>query len=533
MVSKSLRVCLAAGLASWWLSQPPDCLAQKGVAKRWIDQRLRSGNLSTGGRNPFDRDVDQAKPWGARDANGTLGGGGYRPYLNRPQQNYVRPQTNQATQPAGAFPASAPASLAPPKDIAPPKNELLSAPPPASSARLRKLQIKIDEYIDDTLDAISRDFQQGELGRAWQDELIQQLNGEGANPLLVDQLARLFSARTLDVDGIDELLGELRLSEESVARVRGQLQLSAGLQQLKRLVEEGADTTRMARVLRDMQRKSTSMQIAKKGRRAAALRNMRQALDSLSEASLLRDVLAERDSDRNLAAWPSGEMTIVYDPDCTPGESWLLTEDAVLASPHEGEGFRVTRGPLAAAMGASVFSSPAISDATSEVRRSGISIANPTTVAFPFMLNGQQHKLAAGAVQEFPAGSATIEFANVAERPARVYTLADGAYRFKYSAEAGWDIAAQRYAATIDNRRNSRPFRYLADGKEFTVAAGQKQEHRSSRPIVVAFDRADGGKPAKKIFSESEQTARVGVSEGGRLWDLFSDEATLASEAAE
>lgn len=541
MLLKTVRILLAVGLASLGMSAPQECFAQKGKAKRLIDQEFRSGNLSARERNQLKREVDRAKPREVREAVEAYEEGGYRPHVHRPQQSrpqqtYMRPQSNYPTQPSVAAPAPAPAppaNAAPPKEIAAPKNDLLSVPPPASSARLRKLQIKIEEYIDDTLQAISRDFQQGERDRAWHEDLIQRLNGEGANPLYVDQLARLLAARTLDLDNIDELFRELRMSDESVARIRGQLQLSVNLQQLKRMLEDGEDSTRITRVLRDMQRKSTAMQTAKKGRQAIALRNLRQALDSLSEASLLRDILTDRAADGAGDAWPSGEVTIVYDPDCPRGEAWLLAEDAVLASPPEGEEFSVTRGSMAAALGASVFASPAISEATSDARISGIRIANPTTVAFPFTLNGQQYKLAAGAAQDFPFPSAKIEFVNVAQRPARAYTLAAGRYRFTYSAGNGWDVGSHEYVVTIDNEKNSHAFRYLVDGKEVTLAAGQKQEHRSIQPIAVVFDQGDGGAPAKKTFAEDSQVVRVGVGEDGRRWDLFPDDASPTSELDE
>lgn len=552
MFPRKFLLLLAAGLALSWLAGPSQSFAQKGRAKRVIDQEFRQGNLSARERNQLKREVDRASPREVRDALEDYGyGSGYsRPQQaphahspNRPQ--YPHSHTHMGQTPSQGYvtrpsaPAAAPAPVAPPnaappKELVAPKNVVLAMPAPASSSRSRKLQIKLAQYIDDTLQGVSKDMQNAERDRAWREGLIEQLNGEGANPLVVDELERLLGARNLDLESVDALFQELRLSEQRAADMRAHLQLAANVRQLQRLFDDGEDSTRIARVLRDIQRKSTSLRTAKKGRQSLDLHSLRQSLDSLSEASLLQEILADRTSGLGAdAAWPAGEVTVVLDPDCSPGEAYLLAEETVLAAAPPGEEFSVRRGSLAVALGAPVFADGSLPDSATEVAKTGISIANPNTVAFGFVLDEKSYSLPASASREFALPAANIRFANVTGRPARVYSLSAGAYRFYYTNERGWDLSPETYQLTIDNGANAHAFRCLVDGKEVSVPAGQKHEHRGGRPVVVVFDRADGGKPARKVFAANENVAKVGVSGGSRHWNLFTQQATPAQDAAD
>ncbi|MFV1966132.1 MAG: hypothetical protein ACC628_11960 [Pirellulaceae bacterium] len=86
----------------------------------------------------------------------------------------------------------------------------------------------------------------------------------------------------------------------------------------------------------------------------------------------------------------------------------------------------------------------------------------------------------------------------------------------------GWELYQQKYEVTIDNSRNKHDFHYIVNGEQTVAKSGTKQQHSSDYPIVVSFDRGDGGDPASKKLENG--TYRVGLDIKKRRIELFSSD---------
>jgi hypothetical protein len=105
------------------------------------------------------------------------------------------------------------------------------------------------------------------------------------------------------------------------------------------------------------------------------------------------------------------------------------------------------------------------------------------------------------------------------------YTLGTGTYKFVLK-DGGWELKTVKVEVTIDNSQYEGTFNYLVDGKHAVLQPGQAADLSSQLPIVIEFDRGDGGKPARKVLTEG--TFVVGVDVDEQRLDLFD-----ASEATE
>lgn len=122
--------------------------------------------------------------------------------------------------------------------------------------------------------------------------------------------------------------------------------------------------------------------------------------------------------------------------------------------------------------------------------------------------------------------SCNISFVPKPGVPARQYNLTTGAYHFVY-ADAAWDLVKLKPKAVIDNSHYSGTFKYLINGQEASLAAGEVSEVTDSTAIVIEFDRG-GGEPARKLLVSGKY--EVGIDAKTQLLDLY--EVTETPEAS-
>jgi hypothetical protein len=129
---------------------------------------------------------------------------------------------------------------------------------------------------------------------------------------------------------------------------------------------------------------------------------------------------------------------------------------------------------------------------------------------YPFSIGpGQAQRLERSYVISFdPGNGGTV----------KKYTLGTGPYQLVVG-PGGWDLQSVKVAVTIDNSQYKGTFHYQVDGKDAVLQSGQAVDLTSLLPIVIAFDRGDGGKPARKILTHG--TYRVGIDAVQRRLDLF------------
>jgi hypothetical protein len=77
------------------------------------------------------------------------------------------------------------------------------------------------------------------------------------------------------------------------------------------------------------------------------------------------------------------------------------------------------------------------------------------------------------------------------------------------------------FGVTIDNQRGDAPFYYNVDNTQEEVAAGESKSHTSLYPLLVRFDRGDGGDEAQKKVVAKDRRLEVAVNPQDGFWDLY------------
>jgi hypothetical protein len=155
-----------------------------------------------------------------------------------------------------------------------------------------------------------------------------------------------------------------------------------------------------------------------------------------------------------------------------------------------------------------------------EAEAKAIVLLNPegTPGAVRFLLDGHEGSLEpAEYLEQSTIAPMIIEFDRGGDFGLARYSLSEGIYLFKLT-ERGWDLARRTFTVTLDNSANADAFHYLADGEPVFVPAGLAQTHQSRFPVLIAFDRGDGGEPAQVALPSGTYAIATNPQTG--LWDL-------------
>ncbi|HVX61831.1 MAG TPA: hypothetical protein VHC19_14545 [Pirellulales bacterium] len=448
------------------------------------------------------------------------------------QGGYGNGQMYPQPAPAPQKPSQA-VDITPPANLTPPKNAGLPEARGVSLRQMRDLELQLQEYIDEAVETLSRSLDPSANGRDFAQQLLDDLNGLGANPQLVSELERELRASRVDLTEVDRLGRDLGMTSASLDRLESGYQLDGELDQLKRMITDEEDSVRIAQAVNSLQRKARRrLSLASKGSETV----FRQKLDSLSEACFARDLLTQRSGAKTLA-WPTGEASVIYDPQTPDGEVSLLSQECLLVGAQGRlDRMQVGRGYASALLGVPTYQGEPVPDkSNAAIQQAGMLITNPTTVAFKFLIDGTKYELPAGFSQQIPLKAAELKFQNVRGKKEGWSKLNSGAYQFAYEQRDGWKIYSVKYQLWVVNRNNKRSFTYLVDNKTATVAPGAEKYHTSAWPIVVAFDRGDGSTCLKRFTSTAKNDTVVvpGFDAQNNRWDLFPQTATRVSTEIE
>jgi len=150
-----------------------------------------------------------------------------------------------------------------------------------------------------------------------------------------------------------------------------------------------------------------------------------------------------------------------------------------------------------------------------------IVVLNPLKTDQPveFTLDGEAEQLDAGFKLELAGGQPRmIRFSPGNGQSPVQYRLTAGIYYFQRT-DATWTLRRRTFRVTIDNRSGETDFGYLADNEQAVVRAGATRDHTSRFPLVVVFDRGDGGQPAHVALATG--TYRVAGDPQTGVLDLF------------
>lgn len=402
----------------------------------------------------------------------------YRPQPQPPR--YVQPQPPRNVQPQRPRYVqpqpprnTAPVASAPPKNIVdkrkPTANKLSLFQPSRASAELDARQANEAE----------------EAGRRLEDSLFDEIdNGDGTEAEKDKRKAALADAlRTKDPEKLRDYLEDnaLDLSEDA----KEMLDTRAELLGYQLDLESGT--------LTETAKKSRLAELEKKvdGLKGTARADMERALGKMETYNDLSEV-----------------ATLVGNSDDSVHTFWTACEAAHMPATFCAE---VTQLPIMA--------QTPVYDSTMRVE--DICLLNPETNGetvgynlgnYPYTMKpGERHPLAKSYVISFdPAdGSGT-----------KKYTLSTGTYEFRLNNNA-WELNKTDPSIVIDNSQHTSRFNYLLNGKEQKLAAGETVTHSNATPMVLEFDRGDGGAPARKILTTGHFV--VGIDPEEQRLDLFED----------
>ena len=187
--------------------------------------------------------------------------------------------------------------------------------------------------------------------------------------------------------------------------------------------------------------------------------------------------------------------------------------------------------PISNSVPSNSIPSNALPNSSNLNRRSGTIVSNPddTNGTVRFSIDGRSYQLKPGFQQALPSGAQrTIRFDRGGNYGIARYSLSEGVYEFRVT-DRGWNIVRKSFTVDIVNNTDH-DFRYVADGKLATAKPQRVMKHKSRFPVVIGFDRGDGGKPA--VMTLKTGTYHVGLHSESGLWDL-SEESPAQLAASE
>lgn len=254
-------------------------------------------------------------------------------------------------------------------------------------------------------------------------------------------------------------------------------------------------------------------------------------LNDVSVGSHARDAISGSLASSSNVGLPSGHCDVYTIPGL-PNGCVLATADGQLIRGGESLGFQ-SDVPVEESLGVSVPIDEPLDDTTEAVQiESGVLLRNPKDSGgtIHYIIDGTQHSMGVGQTQKLSGKKARlITFDRGGNHGQAKYSLGEGTYVFRVT-EKGWELKKQSFSVTLSNESNDNPFHYVVMGDQATIAAGDETNHRSEYPIVISFDRGDGGEPANKTLASG--TYFVGLDADKKRYDLFEESAISSTTSS-
>lgn len=224
--------------------------------------------------------------------------------------------------------------------------------------------------------------------------------------------------------------------------------------------------------------------------------------------------------------FPSGNADVVLMPSMPEDEMCMLPGGAVMMGTGGEGAISVESANMAELLGLPVGVGEPVPESDEEVAKrikSGVLLLNPEENGVPieYVVANQNYSMQPGYSQVLPDGQTwVISFDRGAGQGEAKYSLASGAFAFG-SSDQGWELFSRKFKVTLDNSQGDEAFVYVVDNAHAEVAAGQTKEHTSNYPILIRFDRGDGGQEAKKRVNDNSTKLVVAVDPDDGLWELF------------
>jgi hypothetical protein len=155
----------------------------------------------------------------------------------------------------------------------------------------------------------------------------------------------------------------------------------------------------------------------------------------------------------------------------------------------------------------------------------GVILNNPKSSRgkITYTLDGKSYSMEPGYAHELPNGKTyLVEFDKGGAFGKARYSLEEGTYDFSVGPQ-GWDIHSKTVEVTLDNTGNSNDFHFVRAHERLVVKAREQEKLTGKCPILLIFDRGNGGEPARRVLRQGAY--KVGVDSSTKLLDLFHEDA--------
>ena len=259
----------------------------------------------------------------------------------------------------------------------------------------------------------------------------------------------------------------------------------------------------------------------------AKVRDQLDSFEGLAEAN------AQLSADPNGAGaltegggFPTGPSSFVTMPSLPEGEMCMCPNGCVLVGTGGEGAIDVVEADAAEILGIPLGVGEPEPDATGDVAKrikSGVLLMNDkkNSETINYVIANANYAMQPGYTQRLTEGQTWIVAFDRGDGHGEAkYTLSDGTYVFGAS-DKGWELYRSSFGVTIDNERGDAPFNYNVDNTQEEVAAGQSKSHTSLYPLLVRFDRGDGGDEAQKKVVAKGRRLEVAVNPQDGFWDLY------------
>jgi hypothetical protein len=337
----------------------------------------------------------------------------------------------------------------------------------------------------------------------------------------IDPEATERAAKKLELRGV--------VLEQLLPRVR----LSRTLADLKKLVRNEDSADRVDAFNRNFQGAIREFDLDRSQREDVSLE-----VENILESLRARLTITEQPTEKPgaMVTAPQGEVLVLFYPPLGPAGKVFLLGSEVLAVGSASTGDLV----LGKAEALKVMNVPVSEDTAAETiaaEKASSYVTSGTLVLhrrkydqpMSYEINDRKYSIKPGESQTLPAGSSWVIAFDKGGKQAR-YTLGEGSYVFAPK-DGGWDLSSKKFEITIENPAMAGQFLLLINEEPLTIPAGKALSLTANYPIIVGFDRGDGGEPAYRRLYDGTYTVAINKADG--LWDVFETAATPPTTATE
>ena len=469
-------------------------------------------------------------------------------FIQQPQRQFIQQQPQFIQQqPQPQFIQQQPQPIVQQQPVAPQpilqaveplKNEIVALPTEPVSNSFNLFDVPSDAQLQKTAEDLMDGMVQDSDELISDQEDIVQEKAEALdlpNGTKQEDVTKLENAiADSDIDEVDKLAEKMKLDKDQVKALTTEMDVRNKMQDMNDLVNDGASTRKIKRAANDLLDAMDN-----RGPGNNNLNNQQiDKLDQIIATSEAIDTVEAIIGSQNANQMPNNFQDVILIPGLPNGSVAVAPGgNLIYGTGNDGE-LQVLEGGYEDVLGMAIPTVDPVADMDEKedpATDNAILLINPASskVTINYNVDGSPFKMEPGFTQTLNSKSGRlVEFDRGLQFGKASYSLQKGTYKFKMT-NKGWELYSQTFESTIDNSKNKIDFNYVFENKQLTIKAGEKKTHSSSYPVVIQFDRGDGGSPVGKQL-ETETTYFVGLDLSKKRLELFpaSDKQDLIVQAS-